>query len=499
MHDSLDKFFTRYPIKSRRLLEIIPPLIGIFLVSLPFWGSLLFPVYLAYFIIFFNVYWLYKSANLAVTSWIASRKIHEAEKKDWLGEAEKIVAFDKVTHLIIIPSYKETSEKIKLTLESIKNQTFPKKRLFVYLAMEEREQNVREKAEKLKKEYENVFGGFYYTLHPDLPHEVKGKSSNQAFAAKRAYEELIKKRKLDIDFMTVSSVDADVLFDRQFYSYLAYAFLISSDPHFAFWQSANVNYNNFWKVPSFTRIISFFGSLWRTSILVQHIRLIPNSVYSLSFKLLHNLDYWDTDVIPEDYRIFFKAYFRTKGRVIVEPIFLKTSMDAAESNSYIRSLMNKYHQERRWSWGISDDALYIRWYLTIKGVPFFKKTLLVANVVMDHILWPVNWFFITVSANAVVILNPVFSRTNLGYTLPQLSGFILTLCLLSLVVMIYVDYTMRSRSVFAKQSKIRQFLFPLEFIFMPIGGFLLSALPALITQIQLIIGKRMEYKVTDKV
>ena len=499
MHDSLDKFFTRYPIKSRRLLEIIPPLIGIFLVSLPFWGSLLFPVYLAYFIIFFNVYWLYKSANLAVTSWISSRKIHEAEKKDWLGEAKKIADFDKVTHLIIIPSYKETSEKIKLTLESIKNQTFPRKRLFVYIAMEEREQNVREKAEKLKKEYENVFGGFYYTLHPDLPHEVKGKSSNQAFAAKRAYEELIKKRKLDIDFMTVSSVDADVLFDRQFYSYLAYAFLISSDPHFAFWQSANVNYNNFWKVPSFTRIISFFGSLWRTSILVQHIRLIPNSVYSLSFKLLHNLDYWDTDVIPEDYRIFFKAYFRTKGRVIVEPIFLKTSMDAAESNSYIRSLMNKYHQERRWSWGISDDALYIRWYLTIKGVPFFKKTLLVANVVMDHILWPVNWFFITVSANAVVILNPVFSRTNLGYTLPQLSGFILTLCLLSLVVMIYVDYTMRSRSVFAKQSKIRQFLFPLEFIFMPIGGFLLSALPALITQIQLIIGKRMEYKVTDKV
>lgn len=499
MHVALDKFFTRYPNKSRRLLEVIPPLIGIFLVSLPFWGALLFPVYLAYFIIFFNVYWLYKSANLAVTSWIASRKIHEAEKKDWLSEAEKHADFEKITHLIVIPSYKETSEKIKLTLESIKNQTFPKDRLFVYLAMEEREQNVREKAEKLKKEYENVFGGFYYTLHPDLPHEVKGKSSNQAFAAKRAYKELIKKRKLDIDFMTVSSVDADVLFDRQFYSYLAYAFLTSSDPHFAFWQSANVNYNNFWKVPSFTRIISFFGSLWRTSILVQHIRLIPNSVYSLSFKLLHNLDYWDTDVIPEDYRIFFKAYFRTKGRVIVEPIFLKTSMDAAESNSYIRSLMNKYHQERRWSWGISDDALYIRWYLTIKGVPFFKKTLLVANVVMDHILWPVNWFFITVSANAVVILNPVFSRTNLGYTLPQLSGFILTLCLLSLVVMIYVDYTMRSRSVFAKQSKIRQFLFPLEFIFMPIGGFLLSALPALITQIQLIIGKRMEYKVTDKV
>ncbi len=499
MHDFFERFFERYPNKSIRLLEIIPPLIALFFVTAPFWGSFFFPVWLAYFIIFFDVYWLYKSVNLVITSWIAARKIHKAEKIDWLKEAEKLPNFEKVTHLIVIPSYKESIEKISLTLESIKKQTFPGDRMFLYLALEKREDNVEEKAKKLQRKYKSVFGGFYYTLHPDLPHEVKGKSSNQAYAARDAYKELIQKREIDIDYMSVSSVDADVLFDRQFYAYLGHAFLKSEDPHYTFWQSANVNYNNFWKVPSFTRIISFFGSLWRTSILVQRVRLIPNSVYSLSFKLLHDLDYWDTDVIPEDYRIFFKAYFRTKGRVVVEPIFLKTSMDAAESHSYVKSLMNKFYQERRWSWGISDDALYVKWYLTVKGVPFFRKTLLVLNVLIDHILWPVNWFIITISANAVVILNPVFSRTSLGYTLPQLSGFILTLCLFSLVGMIYVDYTMRSRSSFAKQSRIRQFLFPLEFLFMPIGGFLLSALPALLTHIQLILGKRMEYKVTDKV
>jgi len=499
MYGIFETFFSRYPNKSIRLLEIIPPLTAITLVTLPFWGAYLFPVYLAYFIIFFDVYWLYKSLNLALTSFIASRKIHSAEKKNWLKEAEILPDFNKITHLIIIPSYKESIEKIKLTLESVKRQTFPKERIFIYLALEKREEGVHTKAEKLESEYKKVFGGFYYTFHPDLPHEVKGKSSNQAYAAKDAYRELIEKRNIDIDYMTVSSVDADVIFDNQFYSYLAYSFLNAPDPHYTFWQSANVNYNNFWQVPSFTRIISFFGSLWRTSILVQHIRLIPNSVYSLSFKLLHSLDYWDTDVIPEDYRIFFKAFFRTKGRVTVEPIFLKTSMDAAESHSYVKSLMNKFYQERRWSWGIADDAIYIKWYLTVRGVPFFRKTLLIANVILDHILWPVNWFIITISANAVVILNPIFSRTSLGYSLPRLSGFILTLCLLSLIVMIYVDFTMRSRSGFAKQSKLRQFLFPLEFIFMPIGGFLLTALPALVSHIQLILGKRLEYKVTEKV
>ncbi len=499
MHGIFEKFFTRYPNKSIRTLEIIPPLTAIVLVTLPFWGSILFPFYLAYFIIFFDVYWLYKSVNLAITSWIAAKKIHQAEKKDWLSEAKKLTDFNKVTHLIIIPSYKESREKLKLTLDSLKNQTFPRERLYVYLALEKREEGVVEKVRKLMEEYGNVFGGFYYTLHPDLPHEVKGKSSNQAFAADAAYKEIIVKRKININHMTVSSVDADVLYDKQFYSYLTHSFLTVKLPYYTFWQSATVTYNNFWQVPSFTRVISFFGNLWHASVLVQRARLIPHSTYSLSFKLLMDIENWDTDVIPEDYRIFFKAFFRTKGKVVVEPIFLKTTMDAAQSSSYVQSLMNKYHQERRWSWGISDDALYIKWYLTVKGVPFFRKTSLIINVLLDHILWPVNWFIITISANAVVILNPVFSRTSLGYSLPSLSGFILTLCLLALIVMIYVDYTMRSKSSFAKHSKLRQFLFPLEFLFMPIGGFLLSALPALITHIQLISGKRMEYKVTEKV
>lgn len=499
MHTTLDRLFTRYPIKSQRALEILPPLIALFLITMPVWGAFFLPVVIAYFIIFFDVYWFYKAVNLVITSFIAAKKIRIAEKTDWLSKAKNLPNFSRVAHLVVIPSYKESYEKIKETLESINEQTLPKKHIFIYMAFEAREENIREKAEKLKKEYGDKFGGFYYTLHPDLPDEVKGKSSNQAYAAADAYNTLVKSGKLDIDYMTVTSADADVLFDKKFFSYLTYSFLSVGDPHYTFWQSANVAYNNFWQVPSFTRVISFFGGLWRTSVLVQHTRLVPNSVYSLSYKLLMNIGNWDVDVIPEDYRVFFKAFFKTKGRVVVEPIFLKTSMDAAQSHSYRKSLMNKYHQERRWSWGIADDATYIKWYLTVPDVPFFRKTALVLNVILDHILWPVNWFIITVSANIVVLVNPVFTRTSLGYSLPQISSFILTLCLLSILAMIYVDYMLGPKKSTHRFSKLRKLLFPLEFMFMPVAGFFLSALPALISHIQLIIGKRLEYKVTEKV
>jgi len=497
MYKLSNRLFDRYPRKSIRALEIIPPLISLFLISLPFWGSLFFPVLLAYFIIFFDMYWLYKSFNLAVASFIAAKKIKKAEEEDWLAKVKDLPNFSKMNHVVIIPTYQESVAKIKETIESFVSQSFPVDRIHIFIAFEKREKEARNKAKILSVAFNEVFGGIYFTFHPDKKDEVKGKSSNQAYAAQYANKVLIKEKGIDIDYLTVSSVDADCIFDRQFFSYLSYKFLKSNNRHFEFWQSANVNYNNFWQVPSSIRVIAFFGSLWRASLLVQGLRLIPNSTYSLSFKLLKSIGYWDTDVIPEDYRIFFKAFFKTGGKVNVIPIFLKTSMDAPKSQTYFKSLMNKYHQERRWSWGISDDAVYLRWWLTVKEAPFWKKTYLVGNVVMDHILWPVNWYIITISANLIVFLNPVFSRTSLGYSLPRLSGFILTLCLSALLILMYVDFIMRSKKE-AKTTKIRQLMFPLEFISMPIAGFFLSSLPALISHMQLIIGKRLEYKVTDK-
>lgn len=498
IYDFFTIIFKRYPRKSHRILEILPPLASVSLITMPLWGSLLIPAILAYFIIFFDIYWLYKSVNLVASSWIASKRIKDAEKMDWSAKAQELPHFQKTGHIVVMPNFKERIEKIKETLETLKNQSFPLKRIYVFVAMEEREKEAGEKAEILEKEYKDMFGGIYFTFHPDRQDEVRGKSSNEAHAARVAHKILIEDKKLDIDYLTISSVDADSLFDRQYFSYLTYKFLTSKAPYLRFWQSANVNYSNFWQVPAFTRIISFFGSLWRTSLLVQGLRLIPNSTYSLSFKLLKEIGYWDTDVIPEDYRIFFKAFFLTHGKVETEPIYLKTSMDAPQSPTYFKSLMNKYQQERRWSWGISDDALYLKWYFTIKGVPFLRKTYVLSNVLMDHILWPVNWYIITIAANIVAVVNPVFARTTLGYNLPRLSGFILTLCLVSLFAMIMIDFNLRAQEK-QKISKIRKILFLPQFILMPVAGFFLSSLPALISHIQLIIGKKMDYKVTEKV
>ncbi len=489
--------FTKYPIKTRRFLELVPGIVSWTLIFFPLWGAIFIPHILAYSILFFDIYWLYRSFSLTVQAFIASNKIRHAEKQDWVSKASKLENFDKTTHVIVIPNYKERLHKLRHTLAAIANQTFPTKRLFVVLAMEEREEDAKEKATELIKEFKPQFGDIIATYHPDITGEVKGKSSNESYGARIAYEKLVTTKKIDLNFATISSVDADSIFDPQYFAYLSHSFLTDPQRYNKFWQSANVNYNNFWQVPAPIRILAFFGSLWRIALLIQKDRLVSNSTYSLSFKMLVDIDFWDTDVIPEDYRIFFKAFFRLQGKAWVEPLFLKTSMDAPLSSTLVKSLKNKYDQERRWSWGVSDDPLFIKWWLTVPNVPFMRKTGLVYHVLLDHFLWPVNWFIITVAANIIPFVNPEFTRTTLGYRLPQLAGFILTCCLFATLTMIVIDF--RNRKDRYAVSKAKQFLFPIEFVLLPVVGFFLGALPALISHTQLMFGKRIEYKVTEKV
>jgi cellulose synthase/poly-beta-1,6-N-acetylglucosamine synthase-like glycosyltransferase len=490
------RLFARYPFTTRRFLEVIPGIISWTLLLFPLWGSLFFPYLLSVCIVVFDVYWLYKSISLATFAFVACVKIKRAERQDWLAKAKKLADFQQVTHVLIIPNYREQPDKMRATLQSIARQTFPRERLFIVLAMEEREAGAREKAEALVEEFRGAFGGIWATYHPDVVGEVKGKSSNEAFAARDAYQRLAAQGQIDLDYATISSVDADSMFDEQYFAYLTYKFLSSPRRHHIFWQSANVAYNNFWRVPAAVRVISVVESMVRTGFLLQRSRLIANSTYSLSFKLLVDVGYWDVDVIPEDYRIFFKAFYALRGKVWVEPVFLKTSMDSPRAGSYLKTLKSKYEQERRWAWGISDTPLFFQWWLTVPGVPFIRKTAILFYVVLEHILWPVYWFLLTVGLRLVPFFSPLFARSKIYSALLGLSGELLTFCLVGFLAMILVD--LLNRPYRRDVSIVRQILFPLELVLLPVASLILVTVPGIVSHTQLMLGKRLEYRVTEK-
>src|SRR3972149_8929166 len=111
------KIFTRYPIKTRRGLELLPGFVSWTLILFPIWGSILIPYIVAYFILFFDVYWFYKSFSLAINAYVASKKIKNAEQINWLKKLEKLSAAKKVKHVVIIPNYKENLNKLRRTIQ----------------------------------------------------------------------------------------------------------------------------------------------------------------------------------------------------------------------------------------------------------------------------------------------------------------------------------------------------------------------------------------------
>lgn len=298
--------------------------------------------------------------------------------------------------------------------------------------------------------------------------------------------------------ITITSEDADALLHPFYFSYLSYRFLKAKKPYNLCWQGGINFYNNIWKVPAPIRVLAASQSVMQIYVLSRRDRLINFSTYSTSLRHVDEIGYWDTDVIPEDYRLFFKSYFAKKGDFEVEPIFLPIYADAAESTSMMKSFHNQYEQIKRWAWGVSDDAYIIRQYVLSEGIPFWDKTIRVLKVIEDHFLWPVNWFAVTVSAMLPPLLNDEFSRTILGKTLPQVTSTLLTLSLISMFTILLIDASNRPERPH-KRRVLSIILQPLEFLLIPIVGFFFSALPGLDAHTRLMLGKYMEYKVTEKV
>jgi len=494
------ELFIKHDKTVHRILEILPGFFSWNVILFPYWGIFVIPNLVAYFVLIFNIYWFYQSLTIAISATLSHLKIQATINYDWLGDLKNFPDWQKVRHVVIIPTYKEPLYILERTINSLAKQTLPTKQISVVLAMESSEprQDRQVKIAALKKSFAGVFKHFCITCHELVPGEVKGKASNERHAAIWFKKEIVEKEHLDINYLTVTSCDADHKYHPQHFSLLTFKFLDNPKKYNFFWQPAVMFYNNIWELPAITRVPNTLSSIWNLSQLPRRDRLINAQNYSLSFKLLDEVDYWDPDKIPEDWGIFFKAYYKKRGDIEVMPLYLPLHADAPQSTSLVKTLKNQYEQYKRWAWGVSDDPWIIKNYFLTPGVPFWDKTMRLFYALWSHFMWPVNWFIITIGLTVPTLLNPAFGRTTLGYMVPKLSSYVLTVALIFLVIMIIFDNIYKPKR--PKEVPLwRALLSPLEFVLMPVAGFFFTALPGLDAHTRLMLGKYIEYKVTEKV
>lgn len=493
----MKRFIEGHPAGTKRLFEVILPLMSWFIITLPIWLSPFHPAWVAYFILAFDIYFFYKSLSVTILSTLSYIRLKRLEKENWAKKARNLDAYPKLYHAVILTNYKESVDKVRKTLLFIRNQDFPRKRILIVLAMEEREGiGAKERADILMSEFAQDFGHISAVYHPDSPNELRGKASNSTYAAKYV-SQLIREKNIDSSYVTLTSCDADSLLPVKYFSYLTYMFLTDPDRYFHFYWAPVLLYSNFWDIPLFVRIQATISSIVRLSLLARPDTLIQISTYSMSLSMIEKIGYWDTDIIPEDWHIFLQAFFTLGEKVKTIPIYLTISRDAVNSKSLLATFRSRYEQEKRWAWGVTDVPYVIKKFFTSPQIPLFPKLFRVFYVAETHLFWPTSFFLLTLAASVPALVNPVFGRTSLGHNLPQISGFILTITTTFLLVLIYIDAKSRPKRPLT-YSIARTPLLLFQWILLPVITFFFSSLPALEAHTRLLLGKTLEYKVTEK-
>lgn len=481
----------------RRLGEMIVPFFTWMIILLPVWLSPFHPAIVAYFIIAFDLYFLFKSLTTAYYASLSYALINTFQDFAFDKALQTIPEASDLQHFIIIPNYKEPLYKVNETIKAISKNNYPYKNLHLVLAFEKREKEAPEKAQKIINQWKSEFKDIISVYHVLAEHEVPGKASNQTYAA-REVEEYCHQNGYDFKQCIITICDADSLLPVNYFSYMTYEFLQDTERDYHFYWAPVLLYNNFWQLPFFVRMQATLSSILRLAFLSQKKNLIHISTYSTNLWMLKKIGYWDVDIIPEDWHIYYQAFFTFGKKVETRPLYTIINGDAVYSGGTLKTFFSRYEQEKRWAWGVTDISYFwnnmftsdhIEWSVKIKKFFYLFET---------HLLWPTSFFILTISGWIPPLVNRTFNRTVLGFILPQLTGFILTLATAMLILYIYLDFKLRHK--LNQKTKLRQLpLFFVQWYLLPVVSFILSSLPALDAHTRLLFGKKIKYKVTEKV
>src|SRR5260370_2120919 len=89
--------------------------------------------------------------------------------------------------------------------------------------------------------------------------------------------------------------------------------------------------------------MSASASQWQMFLHSRPHRLVAFSSYTCSLEFVRRVGYWDKDVIPEDSRFYWKAFFTFGKRFSVKSVYLPIYGDSPLAPDYAATPINQYN------------------------------------------------------------------------------------------------------------------------------------------------------------
>jgi hypothetical protein len=540
--------------KIQRRLEVIPAILTWTTLIGMIVFSIFVPMWVAVFIIAFDIYWIHRTIFISYYSIKAYNKLQRGQKINWLdrcskvGEpeeyaqeiaknivdmkdmlcnlsgykarsvlkkrieeeskflkklrdinSEEIMDWHDVIHVVMLPTATEGAENIDPALESIAQSSYPNQKIIILLATESRENKEKREAKVnfLTEKYDGVFREFIVTAHEVQAGEMKCKASNATYAAKKL-RNYLDDHDIDYERVIFSNFDCESVVHPQYFAALTYEYITNPKRLQRAYQPIPLYNNNLWDTNAFVRVIVTSSSFWH---MFQSTRkeMVTFSSHSEPFKTLVDVDYWPVNMISEDSIIYWKGYSYYHGEYEVTPIYLPISMDAVLADTYMGTIKNQYKQKRRWAYGIENFPVIMRAIWPDKKIAMREKLKNAFEMLDGHHSWATAPFILAILGWLPLIFGgEEFNQSNVAHILPFVTRFLMFLAMSGLAVSISLSMFLLPKRP-KRYSRKRYIHMVLQWLLVPIIAPTLGAIPAIDSQTRILFKKYFtEFWVTDK-
>ena len=484
----------------KRFLEIIPGSISwfiiiafvILLIFRPLAGEILLVIYL--------VYWSLRLLYMSILLAMAHHRMVSKKNINWLKLAQDVnydKKFGDIIHVVLYTIYKEPLEVLKGSINALKRVDYPKNKIIVVLAGEQREEDIGTKLDNIKK-ISSSFRDTIITIHPEnIKGEIPSKGANATYAARRI-KDYLNNNGYNIDNVIISSFDADTCPDKNYFSCLTYHFLRNSKRYRMSFQPLPVYSNNIYMAPAFARVIEIGSTFWQLIESMRYEKFVTFSSHSMSFKTLVEVGFWPVGLISDDSLIFWKCFLKFNGDYATYSLEVPVYMDIAVGRDYINTIAIQYKQKRRWAWGVETFVFLGVNLVENKYIPLSVKLGKLLQILDNHINWA-TWAVI------ISLITPMFllwgrmahPDSLMFFNLSYINNIISNALTFTVMLCIFISREFlppRPKSV----SRFIYVSFVLQWLLIPFISAFLGSMPSLDAQTRLMLGKNIGFHATPK-